>query len=94
MVVLLSVAQALALWTNIRRYVTGDDSWSLNLDIGVEWWWPSGPGPTLTFVVGAVAFTALLVCVWWGNLRPARPVVGDATPAAVSEAEAASTEQS
>lgn len=91
-VVLLSGAQALALWTNIRRYVTGMDSWGLNLDAGVEWWWPAGPRPMLTFLIGAFAFAALLVGVWWGNLRPRKVLVE--TPAAGTADDAAPTEPS
>jgi hypothetical protein len=88
-VVLLSGAQALALWTNIRRYVTGVDSMGLNLDIGVEWWWPAGPRPMLTFFIGAFAFTALVVGAWWAILRP--PKNNDGVPAADAVAVGTST---
>jgi hypothetical protein len=93
-VVLLSGAQALALWTNIRRYVTGLDSMGLNLDIGVEWWWPAGPRPMLTFFIGALAFAVLMVGVWWGNLGLGRTSVGEtSSDVAVEETQGPSTGQ-
>lgn len=82
-VVALAGAHGLALFTNIRRYVTGDDVWSPNLEAQVEWWWPAGPGPVATFVLGAVAFAALLGMVWWSMTRARRQVVGVAGEKAV-----------
>jgi hypothetical protein len=93
-VVLLSGAQALALWTNIRRYVTGEDAWGVNLDTNVEWWWPSGPRPMLTFLIGAIAFAVLMVAVWWRNLRPGKATaVESADDAVAAGTPAANAEQ-
>ncbi len=67
-IILLSVANTIALYTNIRRYVTGFDVQSLNLDSGAEWWWTDLPiGPTALWLIGSVAFSltvALLGREW------------------------------
>ncbi len=61
-VVALSLANAVSLHTNLRRYVTGSDVVDPSLDAGSEWWWPTLPvGPTLTWAVGSVAFAVALV---------------------------------
>jgi hypothetical protein len=60
----ITVAHAVALHTNIRRYVTGlrlDVYLDLNRD--VAWWWAHGPSPMVTWVVGSLAFGALAVLV-------------------------------
>lgn len=60
----LSIAQTVALHVQLRRYVTGLDVSSWNLDKDREWWWGDLPvGPTLVWVVGSVAFAVLAVVV-------------------------------
>jgi hypothetical protein len=58
-----SVANAVALHTEIKRYVMGLDVRRLNLDAGQEWWWSSGPSPLGLWLIGsmagAAAFTVL-----------------------------------
>lgn len=56
----LSVTQLIALNLNLRRYVTGFDNLGLNLDSGIEWWWDWAVSPMTVWIVGSVAFTALL----------------------------------
>ena len=59
----LSLANAIALHTNIRRYTTGVRVQGFNLDSPREWWWPFFPsfaGPTLLWAIGSVAFAALV----------------------------------
>jgi len=55
----LAVAESLALYTDIRRYVTGTDVVSVDLDAGREWWW-SGlvATPMAVWIVGTLAFIA------------------------------------
>lgn len=66
----LAVAHLVALHINLRRYVTGTDQQGANLDAGVEWWWIGFPtGPTVVWIVGALAYTGLLA-VLWSQLRP------------------------
>ncbi len=60
-VTLITLAHAIALHTNIRRYVTGLDEFSWNLDTDVEWWWDGAPAPSIVWLVGTVAFGAVVV---------------------------------
>lgn len=60
----LAGANATALYTTMRRYLTGTDYSGLNLDQGVEWWWRNMPVPPGVFWgVGSASFAALLVLV-------------------------------
>jgi hypothetical protein len=56
----LTVVNFVALHMNIRRYVTGIDGAGPNLDSGAEWWWALPFGPTAVWLVGAVAYGALM----------------------------------
>jgi hypothetical protein len=58
------VANAIALHVNIRRYVTGVDVKSANLDANVEWWWPAlAISPMGVWLTGTIAFGILLVAI-------------------------------
>jgi hypothetical protein len=59
-VVALSGANLVALHTNIRRYVTGADVPSWNLDAGAEWFWSGAPSPMVVWTVGSLAFAGLV----------------------------------
>lgn len=52
----LTVANSLALQTNIRRYVTGVDVGGMDLNSHTEWWWTFGPSPLATWIIGTLAF--------------------------------------
>ncbi|WP_448809355.1 DUF2142 domain-containing protein [Agromyces bauzanensis] len=56
LVLALGVANAVALHTNIRRYVTGLDASGANLSAGAEWWWSGVPTPMVTWIIGSAAF--------------------------------------
>ena len=59
----LSLANAIALHTNIRRYTTGVKVQGFNLDSPREWWWPFFPdfiGPNLVWAIGTLAFATLV----------------------------------
>jgi hypothetical protein len=61
----LAIANAVALHTNLRRYLTGLDERGMNLDVGIEWWWDSSPlSPNFVFIVGASSFALFLFSVW------------------------------
>jgi hypothetical protein len=55
-VTILAIANAVALYINIRRYVTGTDVLSWNLNRGIEWWWKIPISPMAVWVIGALAF--------------------------------------
>lgn len=65
----LALANSLALFIDLRRYVTGLDTRSFDLDAGAEWWWPGSPlSPMAVWILGSLAFAAalaLLVRVAW-----------------------------
>jgi len=70
----LAAANFVALQVNIRRYVTGADQQGLNLDARAEWWWTGFPvGPTAMWIVGALAYAALLVLLWPQLRQATRP---------------------
>ncbi len=54
--VVLALANSVALYINLRRYVTGIDTLSLNLDADGEWWWSAGPSPLALWILGSLAF--------------------------------------
>jgi len=57
---MLSIANGVALHTNLRRYLTGIDAGSVNLNTGMEWWWNVPFSPMIVWIVGSLAYTALL----------------------------------
>jgi hypothetical protein len=66
----LTVANAAAVYANIRRYVTGIDGPTL-ID-KLEWWWQSAPSPDVVTLVSALSFAVFaspLVVMHWR--RPA-----------------------
>jgi hypothetical protein len=62
-VVALSLANSIALHTNLRRYVTGTLVEGFNLESPQEWWWPFMPeliSPTFVWAIGTLSFTLVL----------------------------------
>ena len=72
-IILLTLANTIALYTNLRRYLTGLDVEALSLDAGAEWWW-SGPAltPTAVWLLGSLAFGATMVVLGSEWLRTVR----------------------
>ena len=67
----LSVANAVALQHNMRRYTTGIDVFGFNLNAEAEWWWlglhNSWLSPMMVWTLGSLAFSGFLwVVVVWG----------------------------
>jgi len=57
-------ANAISLHVTMRRYLTGTDHSSMNLDEGVVWWWHGVPlSPNAVWFLGAAAFAAVAVIV-------------------------------
>ncbi|MEO7017175.1 MAG: DUF2142 domain-containing protein [Leifsonia sp.] len=58
--VALAVAQAVALYYNIRRYTVGYSATGWRLSGAGSWWWSTPVTPTVVVVVGSVAFAVLV----------------------------------
>lgn len=71
----LSLANAVALHTNIRRYVTGSDVGSVNLNSNVEWWWNLAFSPMVVWLIGSLAFAAVMVAISLPILMKEAPVI-------------------
>ena len=69
---LVTIAHSLALHRTIRRYVTGTDVTTFDLDSGREWWWEIPIGPNAVWLLGTLAF-ALLAFVVGRSIRAAKP---------------------
>lgn len=61
---LLSLVNAISLWTNIRRYTLGlEESQGYSLSFPnspIEWWWRWAPSPNFVFLVGVIAFSIFI----------------------------------
>jgi len=61
----LTIANSLALHTNMRRYITGLDGAGLNLNRDAEWWWNTSLSPMTIWAAGSLAFAAALATLIW-----------------------------
>jgi hypothetical protein len=59
-VAFLSVAESIALYFNLRRYITGVDGHDVNLNANMEWWWNISASPMLVWILGSLAFAAMV----------------------------------
>lgn len=59
----LAAINLVALQINMRRYITGIDMSGVNLDAGIEWWWPGMPSPMFVWIIGSAAYAALLFII-------------------------------
>jgi len=58
---LISLAHAVSLWTNIRRYTTGlRNNQGFNLNSPIEWWWEWAPSPNFVFILGVISFSMFI----------------------------------
>jgi hypothetical protein len=61
----LIVANTVALNINLRRYVSGLDVKSFDLDNTVEWWWEGFPvSPSFVWLSGSIFFALFLFSLW------------------------------
>lgn len=61
---LAAIANGVALHVNIRRYVTGNDVISWDLDASREWWWNTALfGPNLVWLMGTVSFAVVAAVI-------------------------------
>lgn len=56
-------ANSIALYTNIRRYVTGTDVRAPNLNANIEWWWPHAPSPMAVWILGSLMFAGAVALI-------------------------------
>lgn len=63
----LATANAFALHFNIRRYVTGTDITSWNLNHAVEWWWGMPVSPMAIWLLGSLSFATFLAIIARGT---------------------------
>jgi hypothetical protein len=70
---LLVVAHTWALHRRIRRSVTGIDEEGFSLSAGAQWWWQTSWGPDAVWLMGSLAFAALVGGLAWRVVRGARP---------------------
>lgn len=92
-VALASMANALALYTTLRRYLTGLDG-PVILGRDVQWWWSAAPSPRVVFVIGALGFTIVAVALILGDRLPPwnrRPALDDSREDAAADETAAET---
>ena len=78
----LSLANTIALHTNIRRYVTGVDGPSVDLDSDAEWWWNIPVSPMFVWIIGSFAFAGILILMGskvWNSEIP-RPISTSTLP--------------
>jgi Predicted membrane protein (DUF2142) len=76
----LAVGHFVALYTQIRRYVTGTDRSGFDLDRGREWWWGGPVGATEVWLVASAAFAVLCVGLFRLLVAPPEDVVEPAAP--------------
>jgi hypothetical protein len=62
---MLVVANSVALHTTMRRYITGNDVLSWNLNSKAEWWWPDGPQPMIVWSLGSLSFAFIVGYLMW-----------------------------
>ncbi len=70
---LLALAESLALYVTMRRYLTGIDGSSWNLDAHAAWWWNIPLSPMFVWIAGSLAFTALLVILVRASIHASVP---------------------
>lgn len=69
---MLTVAQAAAVYANMRRYVTGYDGPVIVENI--EWWWSGAPAPITTCILSSIGFAVFVAAII--PLSGRRPVRG------------------
>ncbi|MGV8876249.1 MAG: DUF2142 domain-containing protein [Rhodoglobus sp.] len=74
----LSAAQFIALYLNIRRYITGIDALSPDLDAAREWWWDLAVTPNVVWLVGSACFMGAL-CILLPRHRTTATDVSETT---------------
>jgi len=83
---ILVLSNSVSLNTNLRRYISGVDIKSFNLDNTVEWWWPNFPfSPNAVWLIGSIFFALLLISLWKLRFVLALPGANGAKDVSASE---------
>ena len=53
---LVSIAHSFALFSNLERYISGQNTYSYDLTAGLEWWWDQMPSPNFFWLLGTLGF--------------------------------------
>ncbi|MFI8594517.1 DUF2142 domain-containing protein [Microbacterium sp. NPDC078428] len=62
---LLTVATAVSLHINIRRYTTGLEDAAVDPGADAEWWWSGVASPLTVWIIGSVCAATLLIFLAW-----------------------------
>lgn len=66
---MLTVANAVALHQDMERYVVGLNNKVWNLDEVASWWWIGIPGPTTIWLIGVISFTSMACLIFLLSLK-------------------------
>lgn len=58
---LTSIAHSFALFSNLERYIRGQNTYSYNLTVGLEWWWDQLPSPNFVWFLGSASFVIFFI---------------------------------
>ena len=56
LITLTSIANSFALFSNLERYLRGQNTYSYNLNVNREWWWDQLPSPNIVWLIGSISF--------------------------------------
>lgn len=72
----LAVANSLALYANLKRYIQGANAAGFSLNTNIAWWWDSGPAPMTLWMLGSLSFAAAVasaaLLLWSRRRKPGR----------------------
>ncbi len=61
--ILASIAHSFALHSNIERYIRGQNTYSLDLNVEQDWWWDNFLSPNYIWIIGTLSFSFVLLYV-------------------------------
>ena len=68
-------------WFTIRRFTTGLNDFSTNLDTNVQWWWQGAPiGPMPLWIIGTIAFATVCALAVFSGWRTDDSVTNEEQP--------------
>lgn len=71
--VCLWIALTVAMHQNMVRYTSGGTGDAIDPGASARWWWPSAPTPMIVWIVGSLAFAAMLFSIWVIKTRGQAP---------------------